>query len=102
VALRAGEDDERIRRAELTPTGVAEADEMDRRADQAASLILEPHTAAQRERLVDAMDEVHRLLRAAGVRIERANPGVSSRRAAENPATSSRGRRDHEAGRRSR
>lgn len=74
VTLRSGPDDERVRRAELTPAGLAEVAEMDRRSDQAAEAILAPLADGQRERLVAAMAEVHRLLQAAGARIERVDP----------------------------
>src|SRR5919205_3382703 len=66
VTLRAGPDDERVRRAELTPAGLAEVEEMNRRSDEAAEAILAPLTGSQRERLVAAMAEVQRLLQAAG------------------------------------
>src|ERR671938_1061326 len=36
VQLRVGPDDERVRRAQLTPEGLAEFEEMNRRSDQAA------------------------------------------------------------------
>lgn len=74
VTLRAGPDDERVRRADLTPAGLAEVEEMDRRSDQTAVDILLPLSSAQRERLVAAMAEVRRLLQASGARIERADP----------------------------
>jgi DNA-binding MarR family transcriptional regulator/N-acetylglutamate synthase-like GNAT family acetyltransferase len=74
VTLRAGEGDERVRRADLTPAGRAEFEEMDRRSDELADSVLAPLTDAQRERLVAAMADVHRLLRVAGVRIERVDP----------------------------
>src|SRR5690606_25449994 len=47
---------------------------MNRRSDEAAEAILSALPAAQRERLVTAMGEVYRLLKVAGVRIERADP----------------------------
>ncbi|HEU4886178.1 MAG TPA: helix-turn-helix domain-containing GNAT family N-acetyltransferase [Longimicrobium sp.] len=74
VTLRSGPDDERVRRADLTPAGRAEVAEMDRRSDQVAEDILAPLSDAQRERLVAAMAEVQRLLQAAGARIERVDP----------------------------
>lgn len=74
VVLRSGPDDERVRRAELTPAGLAEVAEMDLRSDQLAERILEPLAEPQRERLVTAMAEVQRLLQAAGARIERVDP----------------------------
>jgi DNA-binding MarR family transcriptional regulator len=74
VTLRAGPDDERVRRADLTLAGRSEVAEMDRRSDQVAEDVLAPLTDAQRERLVAAMAEVQRLLQAAGARIERVDP----------------------------
>lgn len=74
VTVGAGADDERVRRADLTPAGLAELDEMNRRSDQAAVATLTPLTESQRERLVAAMVEVQRLLQAAGARIERVDP----------------------------
>src|SRR5688572_5888537 len=80
VRLRAVEDDERVRRAELTRTGRAELKVMNRRSDDAAEAILTPLTDSQRERLVAAMAEVHRLLTAAGIVIERVDPANDSAR----------------------
>ena len=53
---------------------------MNRRSDEAAETLLEPLTEAQRVRLVGAMDEVHRLLQLAGLRIERVDPGSAEAR----------------------
>jgi DNA-binding MarR family transcriptional regulator len=80
VKLSADPGDERVRRAHLTAAGLAEVEEMNRRSDQAAAAILSPLTESQRERLVAAMSEVHRLLRAAGARIERVDPAGSAAR----------------------
>jgi DNA-binding MarR family transcriptional regulator/N-acetylglutamate synthase-like GNAT family acetyltransferase len=80
VMLRSDAADERVRRAELTPAGLAELEEMNRRSDQAAETILSPLTEPQRERLVAAMSEVHRLLQAAGARIERVDPASHAAR----------------------
>lgn len=74
VTLRSASGDERVRRAELTRAGRAELEEINRRSDRSARSILAPLTDSQRERLVSAMAEVQRLLRAAGVRIERVDP----------------------------
>jgi len=74
VVLRPGEGDERIRRAELTAAGRAELEEMNRRSDDAARAILAPLSTGQRERLVEAMAEVQRLLRVSSVRVERVDP----------------------------
>lgn len=62
VTLRAGAADERVRRARLTPAGLAELEEMNRRADAAAEATLAPLSESERERLVAAMAEVERLL----------------------------------------
>ncbi len=80
VKLRSRPDDERVRRAELTPKGIAEYKEMNRRSDQAAKAILSPLSESQRERLVTAMSEVHRILKVAGVRIERVDPASTTAR----------------------
>ena len=80
VRLRAAVDDERVRRAKLTRAGRAELKEMNRRSDKAAEAILAPLTASQREGLVAAMAEVHRLLQAAGAVIERVDPASDSAR----------------------
>jgi DNA-binding MarR family transcriptional regulator/N-acetylglutamate synthase-like GNAT family acetyltransferase len=74
VTLRAAPEDERVRRAYLTPAGLAEVEEMDRRANDVAAGMLTPLTESQRERLVAAMAEVHRLLKAGGAQIERVDP----------------------------
>ena len=80
VRLGADPGDERVRRARLTRKGRAEVEEMNRRSDRAAESILAPLSESQRERLVGAMTEVHRLLRAAGARIERFDPGSPAAR----------------------
>ncbi len=80
VKVSAGPEDERVRRARLTAAGLAEVEEMNRRSDQAAEAILTPLTQSQRERLVAAMTEVHRLLQAAGARIERVDPASPAAR----------------------
>lgn len=80
VTVRSGAEDERVRRVELTPAGLAELDEINRRSDQAAEAILVPLSPTQRERLVKAMAEVQRLLHASGVRIERVDPASEGAR----------------------
>ncbi len=80
VRLRTAADDERVRRAELTRAGRAELKEMNRRSDEAAAAVLAPLTESQQARLVSAMAEVHCLLRAAGVVIERVDPASESAR----------------------
>jgi DNA-binding MarR family transcriptional regulator len=80
VTVRPGADDERVRRAELTPAGRAAVADTNRRSDEAAAAILAPLTEPQRARLVAAMAEVHGLLRASAVRIERVDPASSDAR----------------------
>ena len=72
--------DRRIRTARLTPSGRREVREMNRRSDRAAADLLETLPAPQRDRLLAAMGEVHRLLRLAGFRIEREPPGSPAAR----------------------
>lgn len=74
VSLGTGCDDDRVRRADLTPAGLAEVEEMNRRSNEAAEALLAPLTPSQRERLVAAMTDVRRLFQAAGARIERVDP----------------------------
>jgi DNA-binding MarR family transcriptional regulator/GNAT superfamily N-acetyltransferase len=64
VKVAASPDDRRVRRATLTELGLAERAELDRRSDEVALGFLEPLSEAQRARLVAAMADVERLLRA--------------------------------------
>jgi GNAT superfamily N-acetyltransferase len=66
--------DGRVRRVRLTPAGLAERAELDRRADDLAAAILRPLDDHQRERLTAAMGEVERLLAASTVQIDAADP----------------------------
>jgi DNA-binding MarR family transcriptional regulator/GNAT superfamily N-acetyltransferase len=72
--------DRRVRTARLTPAGRREVREMNRRSDRAAAALLQTLPAPQRDRLVTAMTETHRLLRLAGLRIERVSPGSAPAR----------------------
>ncbi len=72
--------DQRVRRAELTARGRREMRELNARSDRLAGELLDAVPASQRERLVAAMAEVHRLLRAAGVVIERVDPASQAAR----------------------
>jgi DNA-binding MarR family transcriptional regulator/GNAT superfamily N-acetyltransferase len=74
VRVERDDGDRRVRAARLTAAGRREVRRMDRRSDRAAAGLLETLPVAQRARLVAAMDEVHRLLRLAGLRIERVSP----------------------------
>ena len=74
VSVDAGERDRRVRNARLTPAGLAELTELDRRSDALAGSLLAPLTPEQRERLVGAMRDVERLLTAAMVEIQPVDP----------------------------
>lgn len=69
VTVDASPDDRRVRRVRLTAAGLAERAELDRRSDEVALGMLAPLGERQRARLVAAMGEVERLLRASLVRI---------------------------------
>ena len=66
--------DRRVRTARLTAAGRREVQEMNARSDRAAADQLNALNLRQRDALVAAMTEVHRLLRVAGVTIERVDP----------------------------
>lgn len=67
-------EDARVRRARLTASGRREVREMDERAERLAAGLLAGLTASQRERLVDAMGKVVRLLQVTGLVIETVHP----------------------------
>ena len=72
--------DRRIRVARLTRAGRKEWAELDRRSDQFAASMLEPLSERDRERLVDSMRTVQRLLTAAAVEIREVDPAGSDAR----------------------
>ena len=74
VEVSPGTTDRRARAARLTPAGLVERAELDRRSDELARSFLEPLTDGQRERLVGAMREVERLFTAALVEIREIDP----------------------------
>lgn len=74
VTVDADETDGRVRTARLTEAGLAERAELDRRSDQVAEDILRPLDERQRDRLVNAMAEVERLLLASLVNVVVADP----------------------------
>jgi DNA-binding MarR family transcriptional regulator/N-acetylglutamate synthase-like GNAT family acetyltransferase len=80
VAVGRGKPDARVRTARWTAAGRREVGEMDRRSDRLAAALLESLPEAQRPRLVEAMMEVHRLLRLAGLQIERVSPASPAAR----------------------
>jgi DNA-binding MarR family transcriptional regulator len=73
--------DRRIRTAQLTPSGLAERELLDRRSDDLAKSFLEPLSERQRDRLVAAMGDVERLLTAALVELRPVDPAHPDARA---------------------
>ena len=74
VRVDTSPDDRRVRCVHLTADGLAERAELDRRSDEIAWSFLEPLSDSQRARLVAAMTEVERLLRASMVRFAIEDP----------------------------
>lgn len=72
--------DGRVRRAVLTRKGLREFDALDRHSQDFATSLLASLGAAQRERMVAAMAEVERLMRASAVTIEPADPAGAEAR----------------------
>ena len=66
--------DRRIRRAELTAAGLAERAVLDERSDELAYDVLRPLTDTQRDRLLEAMATVERLLTAGAVELRDVHP----------------------------
>lgn len=74
VRLAPSPSDRRVRVARLTAAGLAERKRLDERSDELAASMLAPLDAAERERLVEAMGTVERLLVSAAVEIRRIDP----------------------------
>jgi DNA-binding MarR family transcriptional regulator/GNAT superfamily N-acetyltransferase len=74
VAVEASADDGRVRSVRLTEAGRAERAELDRRSDAVAWSFLEPLSSDERARLVAAMRQVDRLLRASQVSVAPEDP----------------------------
>lgn len=74
VMVEASPVDRRVRLVRLTEAGLAERAELDKRSDDLARSFLEPLSQGQRSRLVDAMAEVDRLLRASMVTVAVEDP----------------------------
>ena len=72
--------DGRVRRASLTRAGRAELRVLDGRSDELAASLLAPLSDGQRERLVDAMGTVERLLTAGLVRVDVERPTTAAAR----------------------
>jgi DNA-binding MarR family transcriptional regulator/GNAT superfamily N-acetyltransferase len=77
VRVRVHPEDRRVRRATLTTRGVAERAHLDRRSNVVAAGVLDPLGERERRRLIAAMTEVERLLRASMVRFVVADPKSS-------------------------
>lgn len=81
VATRASRQDARVRRATLTRKGLREWRMLEGRSDDIAASLLRQLGEPQRERLLAAMAEVERLLRAGAVAVAAANPAGREARA---------------------
>lgn len=80
VRARPAASDGRVRRVTLTGKGLREVTELDRRSDAFAKSVLAPLSAAQRDRLIAAMAEVERLMRASAVQIKAEAPDSADAR----------------------
>ncbi len=80
VEVRPSPEDRRVREARLTATGLVEFEELDRRSDHIAASLLEPLTGSQKKRLVQAMNEVERLLQIPAMVIAPEDPSSSDAR----------------------
>lgn len=76
VTVDPSPEDRRVRWVRLTEAGLAERAELDRRADDLARGLLEPLSEAQRARLVVAMADVERLLRASQITLAVEDPAT--------------------------
>jgi DNA-binding MarR family transcriptional regulator/GNAT superfamily N-acetyltransferase len=74
VIVGPSNDDKRLRSARLTRKGMAERVVLDQRSQVLARSLLDPLTDTQRERLVESMGVVERLLSAALVTIDAVDP----------------------------
>jgi DNA-binding MarR family transcriptional regulator/GNAT superfamily N-acetyltransferase len=72
--------DGRARLARLTDRGRAEVDAYDVQSDRLAQSLIDPLDERQRRRLIEAMGEVERLLRASAVMVEVVSPGSADAR----------------------
>lgn len=73
--------DGRVRLAALTPKGKAEVDTYDALSDTLAQSLIDPLDDHQKQRLLDAMAEVERLLRASAVQVQVVAPDGAEARA---------------------
>ena len=80
ILVEASSADRRVRTARLTPAGLRERAELDRRSDEAAAVLLASLNGPEQRRLITAMNEVERLLRASMVKIDSQDPRHSDAR----------------------
>ena len=80
IAIAKGEEDGRRRRVSLTRKGSAERAAYDRLSDNLAESMLDPLDGSQQNRLLAAMGEVERLIRAASVKIAAEAPDTADAR----------------------
>jgi DNA-binding MarR family transcriptional regulator/GNAT superfamily N-acetyltransferase len=80
IAIAKGEEDGRRRRVSLTRKGSAERAAYDRLSDNLAASMLDPLDGSQQTRLLGAMGEVERLIRAASVKIAAEAPDTADAR----------------------
>ncbi|GAA2036116.1 helix-turn-helix domain-containing GNAT family N-acetyltransferase [Agromyces tropicus] len=80
VRVEPSPDDSRVRVVSLTERGTAECGELDRLSDDLVGGILDPLTERQRTRLLDAMDEVRRLMTASAVEVRIVDPAEPAAR----------------------
>ncbi|TKR33526.1 MarR family transcriptional regulator [Luteimonas gilva] len=73
--------DARVRRAALTKKGLREFDALDKHSQDFAESLLSALSDKQRERMLAAMAEVERLMRASAVTVEPADPAGAEARA---------------------
>lgn len=81
IRLQADNEDARVRRATLTKKGRTQWNLLNERSDKLAHSLLAPLGDSQRARLLAAMTEVERFLRAAALTIEIADPAGPEARA---------------------
>jgi DNA-binding MarR family transcriptional regulator/GNAT superfamily N-acetyltransferase len=74
IVISPDANDRRVRTVRLTPAGLAERAELDRRSDEMATAIMRPLTGRQRDRLAAAMNEAERLLTASMIRVAATDP----------------------------
>ena len=80
IAIAKGEEDGRRRRVSLTRKGSAERVAYDRLSDNLAASMLDPLDGSQQNRLLAAMGEVERLIRAASVKVAAESPDTADAR----------------------